>query len=163
VRDLTVTAVVSAEPDTVYERLVDFPRYVELASSVRAVTMSDDRRYSSWEVSFRNGILRWTEEDRYDPVARRIEFYQTNGDMERLDGWWSVAAAPGGSRVTFFAVLDLGLPGLAEFLEPVAERALRENIIDLIAGLFDADFDAGVVEIEGPGLSETVPSGLVDR
>jgi ribosome-associated toxin RatA of RatAB toxin-antitoxin module len=159
VRDLTVTAVVSAEPDTVYERLADLPRYVELAPSVRAVTMSDDRRYSSWEVGFRNGILRWTEEDRYDPVTRRIEFHQTDGDMERFDGRWSVAAAPGGSWVTFFAVFDLGLPGLAEFLEPVAERALQENIIDLITALFDAD----VVEIEGPGKPSAVPPGLVNR
>lgn len=126
---------------------------------MRAVTVSDDRRYSSWEVSFRNGILRWTEEDRYNPVARRIEFNQMDGDMERFDGRWSVAAVPGGSRVTFFAIFDLGLPGLAEFLEPVAECALQENIRDLIEGLFHTD----VVAIEGPAFSETVPPGPVDR
>lgn len=138
-RDLTIVAVVAADPDAVYQRLADFSRYVELAPSVRSVEMSDGGATSSWEVTFRNGILRWTEEDRYDPVARRIDFVQTVGDMERFEGWWTVTENPEGTLISFFAAFDLGLPGLAEFLDPVAARALEENITELIGGLFGAE------------------------
>lgn len=138
-RDVTVTAVVRADRDAVYERLADFPRYKELARSVRSVEMSADRARSTWEVSFRDGVLKWTEEDRYDPVARRIDFSQVEGDMERFDGWWTVTDTEDGSLITFYSVFDLGLPGLAEFLEPVAHRALQENIRDLVEGLFGGE------------------------
>jgi len=136
VRDVTIVAVVTADPDAAYRRLADFPRYVELASSVRSVEMSDGGTTSAWEVTFRNGILRWVEQDRYDPVARRIDFIQTAGDMDRFEGWWAVTHTPKGTLITFFAAFDLGLPGLAEVLEPVAAQALEENITDLIGGLF---------------------------
>jgi ribosome-associated toxin RatA of RatAB toxin-antitoxin module len=135
-RDVTIRAVVGADPDGVFRMLADFPRYVELAPSVRSVTMSADRSRSAWEVTFRDGLLRWTEADWYDPVARRIDFRQVAGDMDRFEGSWAVAEAPGGSAVTFTAVFDLGLPGLTAFLEPVAARALEENITELLQGLF---------------------------
>jgi hypothetical protein len=135
-RDVTITAIVGADPDGVFRVLADFPRYVELAPSVRSVTMSANRSRSSWEVTFREGILRWTESDWYDPVQRRIDFRQLEGDMDRFDGSWAVGEAPEGSVVTFTAVFDLGLPGLATFLEPVAARALEENIAELLLGLF---------------------------
>lgn len=135
-RDVTIVAVVAADPDAAYQRLADFSRYVELAPSVRSVEMTDNGATSAWEVSFRDGILRWVEQDRYDPVARRIDFVQIDGDMDRFEGWWTVTPTPQGALITFFAAFDLGLPGLAEFLEPVAAQALEENITELIGGLF---------------------------
>jgi hypothetical protein len=39
-------------------------------------------------------------------------------------------------RVCFDGVFDLGIPSLAEFLEPVAADALVENISHVISGLF---------------------------
>lgn len=159
-REVIVTAVVDADPDEVYRQLSNFPSYVGLAPSVRSVEMSEDNSVSRWEVTFRDGVLRWAEADRYDPVARRLEFEQIDGDLEVFEGVWAVVADDRGAHVSFTAAIDLGLPGLAEFLEPVAQQALLENIAELIASLFAGrvgDIDARPVDTAHSGRAAAVP------
>jgi hypothetical protein len=136
VREVTVEAVVVADPDTAFADLADFPGHAYRAPSVRRVVMGEGNVTSSWEVSFRDGILRWVEEDTFDPVARTIDFRQTEGDMELFEGSWLVEPAAQGARIVFTARFDLGVPGLATFLEPVAQRVLGENITELLCSLF---------------------------
>jgi len=136
VREVTVEAVVWADPDAVFADLADFPGYVRRAPSVREVVMGEGNSTSSWEVSFRDGILRWVEADAFDAGARTIDFRQTEGDMEFFEGSWLVEPAAEGARIVFSARFDLGVPGLAAFLEPVAQRALEENIVELVRSLF---------------------------
>jgi ribosome-associated toxin RatA of RatAB toxin-antitoxin module len=146
-RTVNERAVVAAPVQLVYERLADFASYPGLAPSVLHVRVEhapDDeqerrRCLSSWEVTFRDGILRWTEMDVFDPQQRRIAFEQTEGDIEIFRGAWAVAAHPEGSEVRFDAEFDLGLPGLADFLEPVAQRALEENVREILVRLFATD------------------------
>jgi hypothetical protein len=88
---------------------------------------------------FRDGILRWTEQDHFDPAARTIRFQQTEGDVEVFQGDWQIEPSGTGSRVTFNADLDLGIPSLSAFLNPVAADALRENITAILTGLFGGD------------------------
>jgi uncharacterized membrane protein len=125
----------------VYRTLADFARYPELSTAVRsvAVTVVDDHTtVSSWEVTFRAGILRWTEEDRFDRDALTITFSQTAGDIAQFDGSWECADVPGGSTIAFTARLDMGIPSLADALEPIAERALIDNTVSIVTGLVGA-------------------------
>jgi ribosome-associated toxin RatA of RatAB toxin-antitoxin module len=143
-RTVNERAVIAAPVELVYERLADFASYPGLAPSVlhvRVVDTPDDaagrrRCLSSWEVTFRDGILRWTELDVFDVEQRTIAFEQTEGDIEIFRGAWIVTPHAGGSEVRFEAELDLGLPGLADFLEPVAKKALEENVRELLTRLF---------------------------
>ncbi len=125
----------------VYRTLADFARYPELSTAVRsvAVTVVDDcTTVSSWEVTFRAGILRWTEEDRFDREALTITFSQTAGDIAEFDGHWECADIPGGSVIRFSASLDMGIPSLADALEPIAVRALIDNTVSIVTGLVGA-------------------------
>lgn len=88
---------------------------------------------SEWEVNFRNGILKWEEEDTVDRGARRIEFEQVAGDLAAFSGHWAVEEQDSGASICFRADFDLGIPSLASMLDPVAERALRANIAELIS------------------------------
>jgi ribosome-associated toxin RatA of RatAB toxin-antitoxin module len=122
----------------VYRTLSDFSRYPVLSDSVRNVVVtevSDDVTVSSWEVTFRAGLLRWTEEDRFDREALTITFTQIDGDIELFDGSWEVTAAEGGTAITFAARLDMGIPSLADALEPIAARALIDNTVSIVDGL----------------------------
>ena len=56
---------------------------------------------------------------------------------------WRVAATEEGTEIEFTAEFDLGMPTLADILDPVAESALRDNIILILAGLLGA---VGLVE-----------------
>lgn len=123
--------------EDVFDHAADFQRYAELAESVREVRISDagDGRVNShWEVNFRRGVLRWSECDLVDHENRTIEFAQLTGDLAEFHGMWSVLDTGEGVQIRFDAFYDLGMPTLAELLDPVAERALRENIGELMAG-----------------------------
>jgi uncharacterized membrane protein len=122
-----------------YATLADFERYPELSDAVRSVAitrLSADRTVSRWEVSFRAGLLRWTEEDTFDPEALTITFRQLEGDMAVFDGSWQCLDAGGGSEIVFSARLDMGIPSLADALEPIAARTLTDNIVAIVRGLF---------------------------
>lgn len=122
-----------------YARLSDFSRYPEFSEAVRSVTLLEERSdatVSSWEANFRQGILQWVEEDRFDRANNTIHFNQTEGDVDYFAGTWQVMPDQDNCQIHFAAAIDLGIPTMADILEPIAERALRENIRSIIAGLF---------------------------
>jgi ribosome-associated toxin RatA of RatAB toxin-antitoxin module len=122
----------------VYQTLADFERYPELSDAVRSVAVtevSENRTVSAWEVTFRAGLLRWTEEDTFDPDALSITFRQLEGDAAVFDGSWECVDAAPGSEIVFSARLDMGIPSLADALEPIAVRTLAGNIVSIVRGL----------------------------
>jgi len=135
----------------VYATLADFERYPELSDAVRSVTVtqvSENRTVSAWEVTFRAGLLRWTEEDTFDPAALTITFRQLEGDIALFDGSWECADAAQGSEIVFSARLDMGIPSLADALEPIAVRTMTDNIVSIVRGLVgSADLVASDVAV----------------
>jgi ribosome-associated toxin RatA of RatAB toxin-antitoxin module len=122
----------------VYATLANFERYPQLCDAVQKVTVTErsgNRTVSQWEVTFRAGLLCWTEEDTFDPGAMTITFRQLEGDVAVFDGSWQCVDAAQGSEVVFSACLDLGIPSLADALEPIAARTLIANIISIVRGL----------------------------
>ncbi len=141
---ISVTVDVRAEvdPDEAYRRLVDFEQYPRLTSSVRGVDVdrSDgpDTLTSSWAVDFRGGILQWTERDTLDRPRRVLTFEQVVGDLDHFAGSWRITAADGGCAVRFDAELDMGIPSLAAIIDPIADAALRDNVLQILSGLLGA-------------------------
>jgi ribosome-associated toxin RatA of RatAB toxin-antitoxin module len=122
----------------VYRTLADFERYPELCDAVQSVAVtgvSENHTVSRWEVTFRAGLLRWTEEDMFDPGALSITFRQIEGDVAVFDGSWQCSDAVQGSEIVFSARLDMGIPSLADALEPIAVRTLIDNIVSIVRGL----------------------------
>jgi ribosome-associated toxin RatA of RatAB toxin-antitoxin module len=122
----------------VYQTIADFERYPELSAAVRSVLItevSENRTVSHWEVTFRAGLLRWTEEDTFDPGALSITFRQLEGDAALFDGSWQCLDAACGSEIMFSARIDMGIPSLADALEPIAVRTLIDNIVSIVRGL----------------------------
>jgi uncharacterized membrane protein len=122
----------------VYRTLADFERYPELSDAVRSVAvtqLSENVTVSRWEVTFRAGLLCWTEQDTFDPGALSITFRQLEGDAAVFDGSWQCAGAARGSEIVFSARLDMGIPSLADALEPIAVRTLIDNIVSIVRGL----------------------------
>jgi ribosome-associated toxin RatA of RatAB toxin-antitoxin module len=122
----------------VYATLADFERYPELSEAVRSVAVtqvSENLTVSQWEVTFRAGLLRWTEQDRFDPGALSITFRQLQGDAAVFDGSWQCVNAEKGSEIVFSARLDMGIASLADALEPIAVRTLIDNIVSIVRGL----------------------------
>jgi ribosome-associated toxin RatA of RatAB toxin-antitoxin module len=139
----------------VYTTLADFERYPLLCEAVQSVTItgaSEHRTVSQWEVTFRAGLLRWTEEDTLDPATLTITFHQIEGDIAVFDGFWRCVDAAHGSEVLFSATLDMGIPSLADALEPIAARTLTDNIVSIARGL------VGSAELVASDMEVTVGS-----
>ncbi|GAA1266440.1 aromatase/cyclase [Pseudonocardia aurantiaca] len=128
----------NTDADAVFARISDFERYSQYTDAVREIAL---RRLgngvveSEWSVNFRNGILCWSERDHVDPAGRVIRFEQLDGDFEELSGEWTVTPAGQDARVVFTAEFDLGMPSIADLINPIAERALRENLEAILRGL----------------------------
>ncbi|MFF0018064.1 type II toxin-antitoxin system RatA family toxin [Streptomyces sp. NPDC005374] len=138
-RQVTVEAFVpDADADTVFARLSDFERYPDFTDAVREVQVTHRKNGvidSEWEVNFRNGILRWSENEIVDQASRTITFAQTTGDFESFDGSWRVEQVADQVVIRFDAAFDLGMASLAAILDPIAERALIENLQRILSGL----------------------------
>ena len=138
-RDVEIKAVVPrADADYVFATICRFEAYAALTDAVQGVEVrptDDGDLESTWSVSFRNGLLRWTERDVIDPTARTIAFDQTEGDFDDFHGSWQVEEAQDDVVVWFRAGFDLGIPSLAPIIDPIAERALRENMQTILRGL----------------------------
>ena len=140
-REIEILAMVGEhDPDEVYKRLSCFEDYQKHSSAVLSVRVQpldgDGNSIVDWEVKFRDGILRWTEHDHFDQAARTITFEQVEGDIDVFQGAWRVNGHSPGSMIAFSATFDLGLPSLADLLEPIAEAALVENIRSILLGMF---------------------------
>lgn len=124
--------------DEMFCRLANFQAYPRLCKSIESVRVEliDRNTFrSTWEARFRGGLMRWTEYDTLDPTAHRIRFEQIEGDLQEFRGSWTVVADGDELTIRFVAEFDLGIPDLAEFLEPVAEQALRENVLSILSDL----------------------------
>lgn len=122
----------------VFRDLAQFECWPRYSTAIRKVTVTDrgaGRQESAWEANFHDGILRWVELDVIDPEARRVSFEQLSGDVDLFRGTWALVDDISGCRFWFDATFDLGLPALADLLEPIAEQAIRENIHSVLRGL----------------------------
>lgn len=127
-------------PADAFARIADFERYPELTDTVQEVVVTgqeaDGTVLSEWLVRFRNGLLRWTEQDTIDHESRTISFVQTTGDFDDFRGTWEVRPDEGsGTLAIFDATFDLGMASLEAILDPIAEAALRSNITLIAEGL----------------------------
>ena len=74
--------------DEVFAAVADFAAYPRHTDAVREVVVRpvSEGVESDWRVTFRNGVLAWTERDVVDPAGRRIGFEQLDGDFAVFTG-----------------------------------------------------------------------------
>src|SRR4051794_13713991 len=132
----------TAKVGQVLATVLDFSAYPHHTTAVREVTttrLPDGRLTSRWTVNFQRGTLCWTEIDEVDEKAGAIAFQQTEGDFDSFEGSWQVQQLGLDVAIHFVAQFDLGMPSLAEIVDPIAEHALAETITNVLHGLFGMD------------------------
>ncbi|MER6681902.1 type II toxin-antitoxin system RatA family toxin [Streptomyces olivaceoviridis] len=140
-REVTLEALVPSErAEDVFHAVRRWERYPELAPHVEATTVHathpDPDCSSSWELHFRSGLLRWTEQDVFLTDTLEIRFEQTDGDFDSFRGDWRIAQDGADVTVRFSAVFDFGIPSLEGILDPIAERVIRETVAWAVTGMF---------------------------
>lgn len=134
--DLTIRAPIERVWDSVMD-IESYEKSMENVRSVRLVSPSDgDSRRAAWSVLLKGSILEWEEEEKLDHDAHKVAFKQIRGDLEFFDGYWMLEElGPNETRVHFQVEFEIGIPMLAEMLNPVAKRALEESGTEMLRGI----------------------------
>lgn len=147
------------DPLTVYDSVIEFGRYPELAPHVHTAVVHQTRPEptgrSSWELHFRSGLLRWSECERFRRDELVIEFEQRSGDFDSFRGRWDLRADGQDTDLHFEADFDFGIPSLAGILDPIAERVIKETVAWAVVGMFDDVRLAGEPELTAAATAGT--------
>jgi ribosome-associated toxin RatA of RatAB toxin-antitoxin module len=135
-----LTLDIAASADRVWAAVVDIESYPMSMKNVRSVRIGDvvscNERTSAWSIILKGSILEWEEREHLDHDARTMKFSQVSGDLDEFDGSWVVEEQESMlTTVRFNVSFEIGIPLLAEMLNPVAVRSLRENSIDMLHGV----------------------------
>lgn len=128
--DVAIT--IAAPLDTVWKTVNDitsYPTFMDNVSSVVLVSEEDDGyRISEWSAILKGSVLEWTERERVEHDDHRIVFEQIDGDLEKFSGHWELEELEAGLVAARLSVeFEIGIPLLADMLNPVAARALKDN------------------------------------
>lgn len=131
---------IRAPIERVWDSVLDVESYEESMENVRWVRLvgPDDEhtRRVEWSVLLKGSILEWEEEEQLDHDAHKVVFKQLRGDLEFFDGYWTLEElSPNETRAHFELNFEIGIPMLAEMLNPVAQRSLEENCAEMLRGL----------------------------
>lgn len=138
--DVALEMDVRAAAQRVWDAVVDIERYPESMANVRWARIlewdGEDSRRCKWSVTLKGSILEWEERERLDHDALRLDFEQLTGDMERFDGAWELKSLEEElTNVRLTVSFEIGIPLLADMLNPVAQRSLRENCREMLLGV----------------------------
>jgi ribosome-associated toxin RatA of RatAB toxin-antitoxin module len=131
---------IQAPAARVWEVVTAIERYPDSMDSVRWVKIIDGTdplaRRSGWSVLLKGSILEWEEVEKLDPDNLVMAFHQVAGDMETFDGAWRVTPIDEArTNVKLDLAFEIGIPLLADMLNPVAERSLRANSREMLLGI----------------------------
>ncbi len=131
---------VRAPLERVWETVLDVESYPASMENVRWVEIRDRKgpqlRHTAWSIVLKGSILEWEEEEDIDFEQHVMSFHQLSGDLSVFEGRWLLREAePGLTTVTFDVEFEIGVPLLAEMLNPVAKRSLHENCSEMLRGV----------------------------
>jgi ribosome-associated toxin RatA of RatAB toxin-antitoxin module len=134
-----VESAIQISRDRVWAAMLDiesFPDYMDNVLAAKILTLDDGtHRVSEWSAMLKGSILEWVEDERIDVNRHIIEFDQVDGDLDIFRGTWSVHEDGDLSVVRLQAEFEIGIPLLADMLNPVAARALRDNQEQMLRSL----------------------------
>lgn len=134
-----VSMELSAPVDTLWESLLDieaFPGFMEDVEWIKVFETVGDRRRAEWSVFLRGSILRWSEEAVVDASRHVIDFRQLDGDLSVFRGRWRLAEVSAErTRASLSVEFEIGIPLMAQMLNPVAKASLESNAARMFEAL----------------------------
>lgn len=132
------TIAIAAPARVVYELAKDqerFPQYMPDVETVRVLERHAQYIVTRWKTLVEEAPIEWTEEDRFNDGALRIDYKLIEGDLDKFEGSWTFEERDGATHVVLGVDYDFGVPTLAELIGPTLEKKVRENSEMMLAAL----------------------------
>jgi ribosome-associated toxin RatA of RatAB toxin-antitoxin module len=137
--ELSISNTSTAAPERVWQLLLSedtYPEFIDDVLRVEVVPQGDGERVASWAVSLDGAELEWRQHEHIDDAARELRFTQLDGDLSELSGRWSVRPLDdGGTLIALDLAFEIGIPLLADVLNPIAVRELGEGFQEILDAL----------------------------
>ena len=132
------TIAIAAPARAVYELAKDqerFPQFMPDVETVKVLERHPDHWITRWKTLVEEAPIEWTEEDRFNDDALRIDYKLIDGDLDKFEGAWIFEERDGMTHVLLGVDYDFGVPTLAELIGPTLEKKVKENSEMMLAAL----------------------------
>jgi ribosome-associated toxin RatA of RatAB toxin-antitoxin module len=129
---------IAAPARVVYELAKDqerFPHFMPDVETVVILERHPDHIVTRWKTLVEEAPIEWTEEDRFNDEALRIDYQLLEGDLDKFEGAWTFDERDGITHVVLGVDYDFGVPTLAELIGPTLQKKVRENSEMMLAAL----------------------------
>jgi ribosome-associated toxin RatA of RatAB toxin-antitoxin module len=143
-----VAEIIAAPVHRVWDVVNDvesYPRLMEHVQSLKVLEQGPAYRLLEWVCELKGCVMRWIEREELDPIGYRIEYRQIEGELAAFEGHWQLEPlSESSTRVALSVYFDIGIPMLSEMLNPVAERAVRDNSRNMLLSIASEASQAGI-------------------
>ncbi|MDF2570458.1 MAG: hypothetical protein K0R55_2062 [Sporomusa sp.] len=133
-----VTLPVNADRSEIYPILKDMEKYPEFMAdlvSVDVLERKDNTTLTKWVSNVDGRIIRWTELDTFDDANMHIGYKQTEGDLKKFEGEWTLTSIEGGTEIKLTVDFEFGIPMIAGLLNPILKKKVRDNSLNMLTAI----------------------------
>ena len=121
---------INGDGNKIYEIIKDmasYPNFMKDLVSVEIRERGEDYTISHWVTNADGRKIVWTERDTFYPEDLKITYVQTEGDLKKMEGAWTIVEQADGCEVTLAVDFEFGIPMIAGLLNPILKKKVREN------------------------------------
>ncbi|MDP3921100.1 MAG: SRPBCC family protein [Candidatus Omnitrophota bacterium] len=117
-------------------RVEDFQQFLPHIRECRVLEKKTKAAVTYWQAEIEGIPLSWIEEDTFDFANFTIHFKLIKGDLESLEGKWTIKDHPdGGSEVVVDAAIRIGIPVIEQIIGDTLQLKFTHNFEQILSGM----------------------------
>ena len=129
---------IKGDGNKIYEIIKDmasYPDFMKDLVSVEILERGEDYTVSHWVSNVDGRKIVWTERDTFYPEDLKITYVQTDGDLKKMEGAWTIEEQGEDCEVTLAVDFEFGIPMIAGLLNPILKKKVRENSENMLKSI----------------------------
>lgn len=129
---------IKGDGNKIYEIIKDmasYPNFMKDLVSVEILERGEDYTVSHWVSNVDGRKIVWTERDTFYPQDLKITYAQTDGDLKKMEGDWTIEEQGEDCEVTLAVDFEFGIPMIAGLLNPILKKKVRENSENMLKSI----------------------------
>ncbi len=129
---------IKGDGNKIYEIIKDmasYPNFMKDLVSVEILERGEDYTVSHWVSNVDGRKIVWTERDTFYPEDLKITYVQTDGDLKKMEGAWTIETQGKECEVTLAVDFEFGIPMIAGLLNPILKKKVRENSENMLKSI----------------------------
>lgn len=130
--------VIKGEGSKIYDIIKNmsaYPDFMKDLVSVEILERGDNYTVSHWVSNVDGRKIVWTERDTFYPEDLKITYCQTEGDLKKMEGQWTIVPCADECEVTLSVDFEFGIPMIAGLLNPILKKKVRENSENMLTSI----------------------------